>query len=55
MTDDENAEPEVILCLPRSSDSAPELVPRDTPMDPGAGSADVNVRYMHNTLHIGLA
>ena len=35
-------EPEVILCLPRGSDSAPELVPQATPMDPGAVMADAD-------------
>ena len=38
--DDETAEPEVILRLPRGSDLAPELVPRATPMDPGIVSVD---------------
>ena len=40
--DDETAEPEVILHLPRGSDPAPELVPRATPMDPGAISGDAD-------------
>ena len=34
--DDETAEPEVILHLPRGSDPATELVLRATPMDPGS-------------------
>ena len=40
--DDETAEPEVILCLPRGSDPALELVLRATPMDLGAVSADAD-------------
>ena len=32
--DDEAAEPEVIIRLPRGSDPPPELVLRATPMDP---------------------
>ena len=40
--DDETAEPEVILRLPRGSDPAPELAPRATQMEPGAVSADAD-------------
>ena len=38
--DDETVELEVFIRLPRGSDPAPELVPRATPMDPGAVSAE---------------
>ena len=40
--DDETAELEVIICLPRGSDPAPELVPRATSMEPGIVSADAD-------------
>ena len=40
--DDETVEPEVIIRLPRGSDLAPELVPRASPMDRGAVSAEAN-------------
>ena len=40
--DDETVEPEVIICLPRGSDPAPELVPRATPMGLGVVSAEAD-------------
>ena len=40
--DDETIEPELIICLPRGSEPAKELVPRATPMDPGAVSAEAD-------------
>ena len=40
--DDETAEPEVIICLPRGSDPAPELVPLAKPMDPATVIVDAD-------------
>ena len=39
---DKTVEPEVILHLPRGSDTAPGLVLRATPMDPRAVSVDAD-------------
>ena len=49
--DDETAEPEVIIRLPRGRDPTPELVPRAKPMDPGQHRR-VHERCQTETVHV---
>ena len=51
--DDETVEPEVIIRLPRDYDLAPELVPRATPMDPGAVSAEADTPDLRQHRRVG--